>query len=46
MGYPAIDYNKFWRSSVVFKNLPDLNKQIYQMQKEIDELKAKLKVES
>lgn len=45
-GMPAIDYNNFWRSMVVFKNLPDLNKQIYQMQKELEELKAKLKVES
>ena len=39
MGYPAIDYNAFWRSSVVFKKLPDLSKQIYQMEKEIAELK-------
>ena len=42
MGYPAIDYNKFWRSSVIFKNLPDLNKQIYQMEREIEELKKRL----
>ena len=41
-GMPAIDYNNFWRSSVVFKNLPDLNRQIYQMQKEIEELKKRL----
>jgi len=46
MGYPAIDYRNFWKSSAVFKMLPDLNKQIYQMQKELEELKAKLKVES
>ena len=39
MGYPAIDYNNFWRSSVVFRRLPDLNKQIYQMEKDIEELK-------
>ena len=44
-GMPAIDYNNFWRSSVVFKNLPDLNRQIYQMQKELNELKAKLNTE-
>ena len=42
MGYPAIDYNKFWRSSVIFKNLPELNKQIYQMEREIEELKKRL----
>ena len=42
MGYPAIDYNNFWRSSVVFKKLPDLNKQIYQMQQEIEELKKQI----
>ena len=39
-GMPAIDYNNFWRSSVVFKKLPDLYRQINQLQKELDELKA------
>ena len=31
MGYPALEYRNFWKSSAVFKNLPDLSKQIYQM---------------
>ncbi len=42
MGYPALEYRNFWKSSAVFKNLPDLSKQIYQMEKEIEELKKKL----
>ena len=42
MGYPAIDYRNFWKSSAVFKTLPELDKQIYQMQKELDELKKRL----
>ena len=41
-GMPAMDYHNFWRSSVVFKKLPDLNKQIYQLEKEIEELKKRL----
>lgn len=41
-GSPAIDAGNFKRSSVVFKYLPDMYKQINQMQKELDELKAKL----
>ncbi|MBP5381415.1 MAG: UDP-3-O-(3-hydroxymyristoyl)glucosamine N-acyltransferase [Bacteroidaceae bacterium] len=43
-GMPAIDYHNFWRSSVVFKSLPELNKQIYQMEKEIEELKKRLEI--
>jgi UDP-3-O-[3-hydroxymyristoyl] glucosamine N-acyltransferase len=42
MGYPAIDYRNFWKSSAVFKTLPELDKQIFQMQKELDELKKRL----
>jgi UDP-3-O-[3-hydroxymyristoyl] glucosamine N-acyltransferase len=42
MGYPALEYRNFWKSSAVFKNLPDLSKQIYQMEKEIEELKKQL----
>jgi len=42
MGYPAIEYRNFWKSSAVFKTLPELDKQIYQMQKELDELKKRL----
>jgi len=42
MGYPAIEYRNFWKSSAVFKTLPELDKQIFQMQKELDELKKRL----
>lgn len=42
-GTPAIDFRTFWKSSAVFKNLPDLSKQVYQMQKEIEDLKARMK---
>ncbi len=41
-GSPAISYMNFHKSSVVFKKLPELNMQIAKMQKELDELKAKL----
>lgn len=41
-GSPAIDAGNFKRSSVVFKYLPDMYKQMSQMQKEINELKKKL----
>ena len=41
-GAPAIDYKNFWRSSVVFKNLPELNTTVNQLKKEIEELKNKL----
>ena len=44
MGYPAIEYRNFWKSSAVFKTLPELDKQIYQMQKELDELKKRLEI--
>ena len=41
-GSPAIDFKNFWRSSVVFKNLPELNATVNQLKKEIDDLKKKL----
>ena len=44
MGYPAIEYRNFWKSSAVFKTLPELDKQIFQMQKELDELKKRLEI--
>jgi UDP-3-O-[3-hydroxymyristoyl] glucosamine N-acyltransferase len=40
MGYPAIDIRSFQRSSIVFKNLPDLAKQVSELRKEIAALKA------
>ena len=33
MGYPAIPVGKFRRSSVVFKNLPELQKKVYELEK-------------
>lgn len=42
-GSPAIDAGNFWRSSVVFKKLPELYRQINQMSKELDNLKEQLK---
>ncbi len=41
-GSPAIDGKNFWRSSVVFKQLPELNATVNQMKKEIAELKKAL----
>lgn len=42
MGYPSIPHRDFLRSSVIFRQLPDMKKEIEALQKEIQELKAKL----
>ena len=42
MGYPSINHRNYLRSSVIFKQLPDMAKDIQALQKEIQELKAKL----
>lgn len=42
MGYPSFGYRNFLRSSLIFRELPELNKTILKLQKEIEELKAKL----
>lgn len=42
MGYPSISHRNYLRSSVIFKQLPDMAKDIQALQKEIQELKAKL----
>lgn len=42
LGAPAIPVKDFFRSSVVFPKLPEMYKQIAQMQKELDKLKEKL----
>ena len=42
MGYPSIGYRNFLRSSLIFRDLPEMNKTIQKLQKEIEELKAKL----
>ena len=39
MGYPAIEHQNFARSAAAYKNLPNLVKQVNELQKEIDELK-------
>ena len=43
-GTPALDFRTFWKASAVFKNLPEMNKQVYQMQKELDELKKQMEI--
>lgn len=40
-GYPAIAVGTFRRASVVYKNLPDLQRQINEMQRQLDELSGK-----
>lgn len=42
LGAPAIPVKDFFRSSVVFPKLPDMYRQLAQMQKELDALKSKL----
>lgn len=42
LGSPAIDISKYYRSYAVFRNLPDMQSQIRDLQKQIDELKSKL----
>ena len=42
MGYPAIGYRNFLRSSILFKQLPEMDATVRKLQKEIEELKAKL----
>jgi UDP-3-O-[3-hydroxymyristoyl] glucosamine N-acyltransferase len=43
IGSPAIDVNNFFRSSVVFPKLPDLYRQIHQLQKELETLRNEIK---
>jgi UDP-3-O-[3-hydroxymyristoyl] glucosamine N-acyltransferase len=40
-GTPAIPYKQFYRSSLIYKNLPDLLKRIVSLEKEIESLKKK-----
>lgn len=42
-GTPAIAYGQYLRSYSVFKNLPELSKEVSQLKKQIEELKAHLK---
>ena len=43
MGYPAMDPKVFARSSAVFKSLPEMAAQLRELQKEVEELRAKIK---
>lgn len=40
-GYPAIPVNAFRRSTVVYKNLSDLQKMLYELQRKVTELENK-----
>ena len=42
MGSPAFDLRTFQRSSIAFKNLSDMQRLVYTLQKRIDELEKKL----
>ena len=42
-GYPAVTLGVFQRASVIFKKLPDLQKSIYELQKQLAELTSKIK---
>jgi len=42
IGSPAIEPKNFFKSSVLFKKLPDIYKQLNDLQKEVDELKSRL----
>lgn len=41
-GYPAVAVGTFRRASVVYKNLPDLQKTVYDLQKQVEELKKQI----
>ncbi len=43
IGVPAIDARKFSRSNAVFRNLPEMYKDLYNMKKELEELKQQIK---
>ena len=42
-GSPAIDANNFWRSSVVFKKLPEVYTELNRLKKEVEALKSEKK---
>lgn len=39
LGYPAIDYLDFIKSSVIFKKLPELSRKVGELEKEVREIK-------
>lgn len=42
MGYPAIPMKTFHRAAIVHKNLPELQRIVYDLQRKVDELQLKL----
>lgn len=42
MGYPAIPMKNFHRAAIVHKNLPELQRIVYDLQRKVDELQSKL----
>ena len=45
-GTPAIDGRNFWKSSAIFKNLPDMWAEMNQMKKEIKMLREELRIKN
>lgn len=45
MGLPAIDVKSYFRSSVIFRKLPEMDKTVGQLQKEIETLQKELKIQ-
>ncbi|MDR0505766.1 MAG: UDP-3-O-(3-hydroxymyristoyl)glucosamine N-acyltransferase [Dysgonamonadaceae bacterium] len=45
MGAPAIELKNYFRSSIIFAKLPDMYRQLNQLQKELDTLKKELNKE-
>ena len=41
-GYPAIDHAKFARCNAVFRSLPDMNRELTELKKEVESLKQQL----
>lgn len=41
LGTPAIDYKQFFKSSIIFKKLPELKRTVDSLQKEVESLKKK-----
>jgi len=45
LGYPAIDHRDFFRSSILFRRLPEINSKIERMAKDIDLLKKNIETD-
>jgi UDP-3-O-[3-hydroxymyristoyl] glucosamine N-acyltransferase len=42
MGYPAVPMKLFHRAAIVHKNLPDLQRTVYELQRKVEELQRKI----